>query len=99
MESTQIQIELLDPTGGAVAAKGVLSPRLDTLSGKTLGVIWNGRRPGDLILNRMIDILKERYAIKEVVFREKPYIGNVAPDEIFDQIAARCDAVISGVGD
>jgi hypothetical protein len=99
MESTQITIELLDPTSGTVATKGAVSPRLDTLSGKTLGVIWNGRLPGDLILNRMIEILKERYTIKEVVFREKPYIGNVAPDEIFDEIAARCDAVVSGVGD
>jgi hypothetical protein len=98
MESTQIKIELLDPTSGAVAAKSALSPRLDTLNGKTLGVIWNGRRPGDLILNRMIEILKKSYTIKEVVFREKPYIGNVAPEEVFAEMAA-VDAVVSGVGD
>ncbi len=99
MESTQITIELLDPTSGPVATKDALSPRLDSLTGKTLGVIWNGRLPGDLILNRMIEILKDRHAIKEVVFRGKPYIGNVAPDEIFEEMSARCDAVVAGVGD
>ena len=99
MESTQIKIELLDPTSGPVASKKALSPRLDSLSGKTLGVIWNGRLPGDLILNRMIEILKETHDIKEVVFRGKPYIGNIAPNEIFDEMSARCDAVVAGVGD
>ena len=99
MEPMRIKFELLDPTSGPVATGSALSPRLDSLSGKTLGVIWNGRLPGDLILKRMIEILKERHAIKEVVFRGKPYIGNVAPDEIFAEIAARCDAVVTGVGD
>jgi len=99
MESTRIKIELLDPTSGPVASEKALSPRLDSLSGKTLGVIWNGRLPGDLILNRMIEILKETHDIKEVVFRGKPYIGNIAPNEIFDEMSARCDAVVAGVGD
>jgi hypothetical protein len=99
MELTQIKIDLLDPTSGPVATGGALSPRLDSLSGKTLGVIWNGRLPGDLILNRMVEILKGRHDIKEVVFRGKPYIGNVAPDEIFAEMSARCDAVLTGVGD
>jgi hypothetical protein len=99
MEPTWSQITLLDPTSDPVATGDALSPRLDTLSGKTLGVIWNGRLPGDLILKRMIEILKERHDIKEVVFRGKPYIGNVAPDEIFAEMSARCDAVVTGVGD
>lgn len=99
MELPRIQIELLDPTSGPIATGDAPVPRLDSLSGKTLGVIWNGRLPGDLILNRMIEILKERHDIGEVVFRGKPYIGNVAPSEIFDEMSARCDAVVAGVGD
>ncbi len=99
MELTQTTIELLDPTSGPVASRSALSPRLDSLNGRTVGVIWNGRLPGDLILKRMIEILKERCAIKEVVFRGKPYIGNMAPDEIFAEMSARCDAVVTGVGD
>jgi hypothetical protein len=89
---------LLDPTVPATRAD-VLTPRLSTLDGKTLGVIWNGRLEGDVILEETVQILRRKYAIKEVIFRKKPYISNVAPPEVFDEFASKCDAVITGVGD
>lgn len=97
--NTVAKFEILDPTAGLTTGKGVLSPRLDSLDGKILGVIWNRRPGGDLILNRTLDILKKKHDIKDVVFRAKPYIGNPAPKEIIDELAARCDAVIAGLGD
>lgn len=90
--------ELLDPTL-APPRSTVLSPRLTTLAGKTIGVIWNGRPPGDVLFDQMFRILREKYAIKDVVFRSKPYIGNIAPAEVFDELAKKCDAVVTGVGD
>lgn len=96
---TERRIELLDPTVGPSTGPGTLSPRLDTLTGKTVGVIWNGRLPGDKIIDQLLGSLKTRYGIKEVVFRRKPYIGNIAPPEIIDELSAKCDAVITGVGD
>ncbi|MDE3100629.1 MAG: hypothetical protein KGJ98_00175 [Chloroflexota bacterium] len=89
---------LLDPTL-APPRSTTLTPRLNTLAGKTIGVIWNGRPPGDVLFNKMFDVLRTKYAIKDVVFRAKPYLGNVAPPEIFDELLKRCDAVVTGVGD
>jgi hypothetical protein len=89
---------LLDPTLAA-ARTTVLSKRLDTLAGKTFGVIWNGRPPGDVLFERVFGILRTKYAIKDVIFRSKPYIGNIAPPEVFDELVSRCDAVVTGVGD
>ena len=99
MSANSGQFEVLDPTLEPAGGKAVLSPRLVTLTDKTLGVIWNGRRPTDLILRGVVDTLKQKYDIKEVVFRGKPYLGNVAPNEILDEVAASCDAAITGVGD
>jgi hypothetical protein len=89
---------MLDPTLTTTRTT-VLSPRLDTLSGKTIGIIWNGRPPGDVILGYAMDELRKRYAIKDIVLLEKPYLGNVAPDAILDELEATCDAVVTGVGD
>lgn len=89
---------LLDPTVAA-GTSGVLSPRLATLDGATIGVIWNGRSPGDLVLDELFAVLRRRHAIGEVVLRAKPHVGNIAPDEILDELAQRCDAVVAGVGD
>ncbi len=90
--------ELLDPTL-APPRSTTLTPRLQSLAGKTIGVIWNGRPPGDVLFGKMFDVLRQKYAIKEVVFREKPFLGNVAPPEIFDELMSKCDAVVTGVGD
>ena len=92
-------LEVLEPTGAPVGGRGVLSPRLDTLDGKTIGILWNGRPAGDKIFNRMMEILKERHKIKEVVFRDKPFLGNIAPKDVLDDLIGKCDAVITGVGD
>jgi len=46
-----------------------------------------------------MEILKERHKIKEVVFRDKPFLGNIAPKDVFDDLIGKCDAVITGVGD
>jgi len=92
------RLTLLDPTI-TVARSTVLSPRLSTLSGKTVGVIWNGRPPGDVLFDQMFSVLEERYSISRGPVIEKPFLGNVAPPEAFDELSATCDAVVTGVGD
>jgi hypothetical protein len=92
-------IEVFDPTSGPAKGQITLAPRLDTLDGKSLGIIWNGRSHGDKVLNAVIDLLKQKYRFETVVLRKKPFIGNVAPLEIQEEIAAVSDAVITGIGD
>lgn len=74
-------------------------PVLPSLDGATIGIIWNGRPPGDALLTRMLEILGERHGVKAGPFHLKPYLGNIAPPEVFDDIAGSCDAVVTGVGD
>ena len=74
-------------------------PLLAGLEGATIGVIWNGRPPGDALFQLMLDVLGQRHGAKPGPLRLKPYLGNIAPPEVFDEIAASCDAVVTGVGD
>jgi len=92
---------VLDPTEPLPTTTGFLNPRLDSLAGKTLGIIWNGRQPGpgDQILKGVAEELRKRYRVAEVIFRVKPYGGNATPDEVLDELASRSHAVLTGVGD
>ncbi len=92
-------ITVLNPTAGPARSTGRLAPRLESLDGATLGVIWNGRAYGDKILAEVLSVLKKRHRIREIVFRQKPFIGNVAPDEILTELAAKANAIITGIGD
>ena len=92
-------LKVLNPTAGPARGRSGVASRLATLDDKTIGVIWNGRAFGDRILSEALDLLKQRYRIREVVFLEKPFLGNIAPDSILAEIAARADGAITGVGD
>lgn len=92
-------LDVLDPTLAPRQGKGSLAPRLPHLQGKRLGVIWNGRPHGDRILERTIAVLSHEYGTVTEVFGRKPFIGNIAPRELLDDVANGCDAVITGVGD
>lgn len=93
-------LKILDPTTGPVSGKLILSPRFGTLNGLKIGVIWNGRSYGGKILTKVIELLKEKYTFDVVDFLTKAYIGNIAPKEFFDKLAAdKADAVIVGIGD
>jgi hypothetical protein len=92
-------ITFLNPTAGPARGQTQMAPRLKTLDGATLGVIWNGRAYGDKVFDRVLEALRERHRIKDIVFRQKPYIGNLAPEPILAEIASRADGAITGVGD
>jgi len=92
-------LEIFNPTAGPATGKVIMAPRTETLDGQTLGVIWNGRPYGDRVINAVVDMLRQKYSFETVVFRKKPYIGNLAPLEIREEIIKSCDAVITGVGD
>lgn len=91
-------IEYLDPTSETSGGTSKLNPRLGSLDGKTIGVLSNGRPNVDYVLDRLTAKLQERHQV-EIVRTMKPWIGNIAPPEIFDQLRSSCDAVITGVGD
>jgi hypothetical protein len=93
------EVTVLNPTAGPATGKFRAAPRLVTLHGKILGAIWNSRPHGDKVIEAAVDVLKERYGIKDLLLRKKPYLGNLAPKEIIDELTAKCDAVITGVGD
>lgn len=92
-------LKVLNPTAGPARGRSGVAPRPASLDDKTVGVIWNGRAYGDRILSEALDILKQRHRIREVVFREKPFLGNIAPEPILAEMTARADVVIAGVGD
>ena len=75
-----------------------LLPRLATLRGKVVGVIWNNKQPGDWLLRRMQEKLRDDYDAVIGPFMTKPWLGNVAPEHILQEMKS-CDAVVSGVGD
>lgn len=90
---------VLDPRQGLSGGAVVPARRLASLTKKRLGLLWNNRSGGDRLLKHVAELLHQKYNLAEIYFTKKTLIGNAAPPEIIDDLVARVDAVVAGVGD
>ena len=92
-------LEVLNPVARQRAMENVksINPRLSTLNGKTVGLVWSGTHGGDIALNRVGEMLKEQFENVQTRF----YTGGNYPNppHILKQAAKECDAVIGATGD
>lgn len=88
---------LLDPTSESRPAKRERAPRLDDLSGRTVGLLDISKPRGDLFLDRIEEALASRGA--KIRRYQKPTFTKPAPADLRAEIASRCDAVIEALAD
>ena len=93
------KVYVLDPTTEPLGGTKAAAPRLDSLDGKSVGLLSNGKINATPILKLMGEILAEKYELKEVVTIDKGLHLGPTPLEIIEEVAGRCDAVLVGVGD
>ncbi len=91
-------IEILDPTYEESDASLVVSPRLDTLEGVSLGIVSNGKHGTGRFFDALAYHLRAEYGVASVERVVKPNYSAPAGDEIMDA-AQKWHAVISGIGD
>jgi len=89
---------VLDPTPEKVPAVGRLAPRLDTLEGKTIGFISNGKEGTKGFFAHLDRMLREEHGVARVVSRTKSNYSAPADAHIVAEIKS-WDAMISGIGD
>ena len=89
---------VLDPTPEKTPPVGQLAPRLDTLTGKTIGFISNGKEGTKGFFAHLDRLLREEHGVAQVVMRTKSNYRAPADAHIVAEIR-NWDAVISGIGD
>ncbi len=89
---------VLDPTAEKAPPVGKPAPRLDTLEGKTVGFISNGKEGTKGFFAHLDRLLREEHGVAAVVSRTKSNYSAPADPHIVAEIKG-WDAVISGIGD
>ena len=96
-----IELTILNPVANTKTQKADLTPRLSDLNGKTIGLFWNAKAGGDILLKESAELLEQRYS----GIKFKNYLGAVgslvryATEEQAEAIAKECDAVIGATAD
>lgn len=88
---------VLDPTSEQHAAERTRSARLDTLNGKTVGLLDISKPRGNVFLDKLEELLTNDGAtVKRFA---KPTFAKPAPVDLRHEISTSCDAVIEALAD
>lgn len=93
-----MKIRVLDPTSEAEVAATTLAPRLGDLTGKTVGIISNGKEGTRGFFRHLDDLMRSELGVADVVHRVKSNYSAPADAAIMAE-AADWDAAVSGIGD
>lgn len=88
---------LLDPTAEMQPVEKQLLPRLQALSGATIGLLDISKPRGKEFLDEVEKQLQELGALTKRYM--KPTFTRVSPRELNQKISVECDAVIEGLAD
>ena len=88
---------VLDPTGERQATGRELLPRPTTLEGRTVGLLDISKPRGDVVLDRLEQLLSADGA--RVRRYRKPTFARPAPVDLRHEIAEQCEVVIEALAD
>jgi hypothetical protein len=90
---------VLDPTDEPVKTSFTLAPRPGKLDGLTLGIIDNGKKNSDYLLQGILKGLQAGAPLAGSVQIRKPSVSHGLPLELARELAGKCQVIIAGVGD
>ncbi len=92
-------ILVYDPTAPASRDARPKARPLDGLNGKTIGFIDNAKPNFHHLVDDLAELLRTRHGVATVIKRSKRGPAMPAADEVIEELAEKCDLVITGSGD
>lgn len=97
VKGRQVEWEVLDPSAEYEKLVYQPAPRLPDLNHRKIGLYWNGKPDGDVLLNAIGELLRDRFEGIDLLTSFTPQFP-LTP-KMIKQIAEESDAVISSIGD
>jgi len=93
------QMGLMVPIDEELERRRSAAQPLQELRGAVAGFLDNRKSNADKLLARVRDVLHERFGFVDVVWRSKFIYSRMAAPEILDELAERCQFVVTAIGD
>ena len=90
---------ILDPTAERTVAERARLARPASLEGLTVGLLDISKPRGNVLIDRLEELLSERYPALTIKRYRKPTYTKPAPDALRRQINEECDFVIEALAD
>ena len=91
-------MRIVNPMNETAVAAAMPPARLNTLGGKTIGLLDISKPGGNIFLDRLEQKLRSEYRVADVIRTMKPTFAKPAPALTIEQLR-QVDAVIEGLAD
>ena len=98
MANTADELITLDPRNTPEQSQ-VVAARPTTLDGTVLGLLSNNKPNSEDLLGMVADLVGKAYDIRAVVVANKSTHRIPAPADLLDDLASRCDVVITATAE
>ena len=92
-------ITVLNPTAPPRQLRTDMAVRPADLRGKAIGFLWNSKPNGDVLFQRLEQLLREKYEIPAALYRRKPTASIPAEPQVVEEMAATVQVAVVGLGD
>ena len=93
------QLIILDPSAPEPLGNQLQRRPLNGLEGKAIGFIDNSKPNFSHLVDDLAELMQIHHGIRLVVKHRKRAPGVAAADEVLQDLAEKCDVVITGSGD
>ena len=90
---------LLSPIDPEAYSRWRAAPRLETIHGKVGGFLGNRKANASLLLQGVQELLDKDLELREGITADKYVYSRPAADDIIDDLASRCDFVVTCIAD
>ena len=93
------RITVLNPTAPPRRLRTEMAVRSPDLRGRAVGFLWNSKPNGDVLFQRLEQLLREKYEIPTALHRRKPTASIPAEPGVIEELAAQVQVAVVGLGD
>lgn len=94
------RIPIFDPTVEMNTAKENPAERKSNLNQKKCGLLWNSKINGNKLMHFILEELQTKgITPSEIIELKKEYDTRPAKREMYEEMANKCDFVITAIGD
>ena len=99
LEARIKDLGLLSPVDPEAHFRWRAAPRLETIHGKVGGFLGNRKANASLLLRGVQELLDKDFELREGITTDKYVYSRPAADDIIDDLASRCDFVVTAIAD
>ena len=93
------EMGLLSPIDPEAYSRWNPAPRLETIHGRVGGFLGNRKANANLLLQGVKELLDRDFELRDGIAVDKYVYSRPAADDIIDDLASRCDFVITCIAD